>query len=492
MKPATQFICEPLEDLTRQLLFAPPAKRIDQICSAESLHDDIDGTVNYPLDFITYRITGYPPEAKEATLLVGAAVLPDLRWMIDALSRTVHTPEDPEDPIETIRDLAARLRVSTKTIERYRRLGLRWRWARPVQGRRRVICFTRSGVDCFLQRHGRRVERAGNFTQMEPADRERLVVEARREARASKVSLHQVASRLAATSGRAVETVRLMLEHHDRDHPDEAIFPSRPGPLTTRQKDVIARALAMGISVQKLIDRFGRTRSTIYRAGRERRAARLRRMRPRAVVHADFDRHDAEQRYPPVAPATLTGATGPATTLADGAASLPGGLRQIYHRAEPEAKTVRAALIRFNYAKYRARQLCESLDRYEPRVKDLGYIEVFLAEAAVLRRALIASHLPVIHAVATRHLIEKSDAAATHLAELLAAGNDVLVDAVDQFDWTQRQTFEAYLRWRLMRRFAAQSADPTRAQRRLDDDAVTRLVQDSLARHGIAMKPEER
>ena len=35
-----------------------------------------------------------------------------------------------------------------------------------------------------------------------------------------------------------------------------------------RQKDVIARALSMGVPVQKIADRYGRTRSTIYRAGR--------------------------------------------------------------------------------------------------------------------------------------------------------------------------------------------------------------------------------
>lgn len=484
MTVATQFICEPLHDLTRQLLFAPPKKRIDQILGAERLHDDLDADVNYPLDFLSYRITGYQPETTEATVLVGEAVLPDLRLLIDALSRTVHVPIDPQDPVESIRELAVRLHVSTKTIERYRHIGLRWRWTRLPQGRRRVICFTRQGVDRFLERHGQRVEKASRFTQMGSQDRDRLLDAARREATAGGGSLHQVASRLAAGSGRAVETVRLMLEHHDRDHPENAIFPARPGPLTARQKDVIARALAKGVPVQKIADRFGRTRSTIYRAGRERRAARLRRISATAVTSEAFDRDDAEQRFGPVDDTSLV--SGAATSPGgDAVEKLPVSLHADYGGATPDPAAVSAALSRFNFVKHRAQRLGEALDRYEPRVKELQSIERHLAEAAGLRRAMIAANLPIVLAVATTHLVGSAESASGQLAGLLALGNDVLADAVDRFDWTQRQTFEAYLRWRLMRTFAAHREDPKRAQRRLDDDAVTKLVQASLARHGV-------
>ena len=83
------FRCEPLEQLTHQLLFSPPDRRRLQVLRAECLHDEIDPIANYPLDYIAYRLTGYRSESGESVLLVGDAVLPDLRHMIDTLSRSI-------------------------------------------------------------------------------------------------------------------------------------------------------------------------------------------------------------------------------------------------------------------------------------------------------------------------------------------------------------------------------------------------------------------
>ena len=53
------FRCRAIEQLARQLLFAPPDKRIEQVARAEKLHDQIEPGVAYPFEFISYRITGY-------------------------------------------------------------------------------------------------------------------------------------------------------------------------------------------------------------------------------------------------------------------------------------------------------------------------------------------------------------------------------------------------------------------------------------------------
>lgn len=128
------FRCGPLDGLARQLLFSPPDKRILQVRRIERLHDQLDPNKNYPLDFLFYRITGYRREGKDAVLLTGEAVLPDLRLMIDTLSRSVRMPMDDAGTVETVRQLADRLSVSTKTIGRWRGAGMRWRWVAPAGG----------------------------------------------------------------------------------------------------------------------------------------------------------------------------------------------------------------------------------------------------------------------------------------------------------------------------------------------------------------------
>ena len=93
-----QFACQPLAELTHQLLLAPSPKRVEQVRRAERLHDEIDVDRNYPLHFVTFRITGYRSESDDATL-VGAALRADLRLLIDMLSRSVGMPRSAHEPL---------------------------------------------------------------------------------------------------------------------------------------------------------------------------------------------------------------------------------------------------------------------------------------------------------------------------------------------------------------------------------------------------------
>ena len=278
------FRCPPLADLLRQLKFAPPDRRIEQVRRAEQLHDQIDPALSYPLEFITYRITGYRSESAAAAVLEGAAALPDLRLLIDRLSRSAAMPADPADPVARPDELAAELGVSTRTLARWRARGLRWRWVTipdPTAAAAgvKVLGYPRSAVEAFLARHGDLVHRAARFTQLDAATRQDLLRRARRIARHRPVSFNQVAAHLARRSGRAIETIRLLLAKHDREHPGDAIFTDHTGPLDARQKRLIVRAHGMGISAIKIARRLRRTRSTIYRVLHERRGADLARRR---------------------------------------------------------------------------------------------------------------------------------------------------------------------------------------------------------------------
>ena len=480
----TPYNCEPLADLARQLLFSPPDKRIEQVRRAEELHDRVDSQVNYPFDFISFRITGYQTESVEPTVLVGAALLPDLRLLIDQLSRSVDIPPDPDEPMETIQILAHRLNVSTKTIERYRRFGLRWRWMRPAAGGRRFIAFTSDAVDNFMSRNARRVQRATQFTQIPAHDRQNLIDRARQVAADRGMSLNQVARHLAREYDRAVETIRLVLEQHDRSQPQHPIFPDRARQLTSRQKELITRALRMGVPVQRLADRFGRTRSTIYRAARDRRAALVRRMSIHYVDSPEFGRDDADQ----LMPATHDEDAAPPPLPRNAAAifdDLPVSLRSPYGAGGMPADRQHRALARYNYLKFRAVRLRDGLDRYEPRVRDLDRFDAYVEQFRRLRCRLVDANLHLVLSVARHHLIGNAEHSTARLAELLAAGNPVLLQAIEAFEVTQKQTFESYLTWRLMRRFAALSAETGRAQRRLNDDQWAAEVLASLEEVGM-------
>jgi hypothetical protein len=289
-----------------------------------------------------------------------------------------------------------------------------------------------------------------------------------------------VARQLASESDRAVETIRLVLEQHDRTQHDNPIFPDRTGQLTSRQKELITRALRRGIPVQRLADRFGRTRSTIYRAARDRRAAQVRRLTISYIHSPDFEREDAED----LMPYTQDEDPSPPPLPRDATANLddlPPPLRSPYGCGGMSAKGQHSALTRLNYLKFTAAQLRDGLDRYEPRVRDLDRIEAFLDQAARLRSRLVEANLHRVLSVARRHLIDQPGRSTARLAELLAAGNGVLLQAIEEFDVTQKQTFDSYVTYRLMRRFAALFADAGRAQRRLSDEQWADEVLATLA-----------
>src|SRR5688572_3537862 len=121
MPRVARFKIAAIEELHRQLEYAPDETRARQMNAAERLIADIDPKQNYPQDFIIYRITGYRSDHNEEPVtLVGQALLPDLVNLVQLLSEQLALPPDyNERRALMLDDVAARLKVSQKTIQRY-------------------------------------------------------------------------------------------------------------------------------------------------------------------------------------------------------------------------------------------------------------------------------------------------------------------------------------------------------------------------------------
>lgn len=486
------FRCHPLSDLTRQLLFAPPDRRCEQIHRAEVLHDEIDPDQNYPFDYISYRITGFRSESVPPMLLIGQAIRPDLRLMIDRLSHSAPIPVTDEDPIQTPHQLANRLGVSTKTIARWRHLGLRWRWVVGPGQRKKFVAFSTAAVEHFLARHPDRVARAGRHTHIDPQSRKRLIERARRIAQTTDASLNQVAAHLAHRIGRAHQTVRVILEQHDHDHPQDKIFAHRKAPLNAKQRRLIARAHRQGQPIGQIARRYRRTRSTIYRAVRHRRAIAIRRIRISYTTSPLFERQDAMQTLfpPPTTKDRVTRSTR-ATRCVTVPSDLPPPLWPLLNRPASSPDRQQTMLLQFNYLKFKAAQLRDHLDAYDPRAAELEQIRTLLRDAATMRNRLVVDNLPIVLLAARRHLIEQPDRSTAHLIEMLEAGIPVLIDAIDRYDINRAQTFESDVTWSLMRRYLSHpwsdGPPPLRAHRKLDPTAAVDRIRRAAASRRVRL-----
>ena len=468
-------LCQPLAELTRQLLVAPSTKRIEQVRCAEKLYDDIDPDLNYPYEFVCFRITGYRSEL-ESSVIVGDALLADLRLLIDMLSRSVGMPPRAREPVQTPQELARSMNVSTKTVERWRKLGLRWRWSASESGGRKKLVFTRSAVDHFLHNHGDRVDRARRFSKMDDQVRRRLLDRARQLAGQRETSPYRVARTLARESDRAVETIRLLLEQHDRDHPGEKIFENHTGPLSSRQKQVIQRAYRKGIPVGRIAARFRRTSATIHRVIRERRAASLIQRPITFVASPMFERDDADE-------VLLRDEPDPSTTPPDAAVtaaleSVPAPLAALYARDPMPGPHQRMLVVKMNYLKHKALQYRDRLNRNNPNVSMMNRVEQWLDEAHDIRHRLILANLPRTLVVTRQHLSQSGEKSSGHLVDLLALAMRELIDVVDGFDFTEHESLESFLNWSLVRCFARYEP-PRQARRRLSDEEMVTTLREA-------------
>jgi DNA-binding transcriptional MerR regulator len=175
-----------LKELTdQQVRFAPPAKRREQAARARQLRGEVEPGKKYPYQFVCFRVTDYRPDSYPDLLIDGVDLAGDLAEM----------PRLLDDPVVTLAAISKQWNVSTKTVRRWRKLGLEGR--RVFLEGKRQLGFKQSAIDDFLTAHGERVQRSSRFSQMTEAEREEVLRRARRMARACAGTLTEISRRIA-------------------------------------------------------------------------------------------------------------------------------------------------------------------------------------------------------------------------------------------------------------------------------------------------------
>ncbi|MBX2851963.1 MAG: hypothetical protein KTR15_09485 [Phycisphaeraceae bacterium] len=420
---------------------------------SEQLHDALAAEKNYPIDFVVYRLTNRRVPPSENVMLVGEAIKPDLRLLIDALSRSIELACDASDPGMTTKELAHSLGVSTKTVARWRDAGLRWRWG--MREGKPAVLITRSAIEAFQKDDTKRVATAQSFSRMTAAEKARVIERARRLAKATDASQKAVLAHLAKRTGRSREAMRLLVQQHDNKHPGQAVFADRAGPLTDTQKQAIDDAYRGGTTVSTLCDRFNKTRSTIYRAIHEGRANQICSMTIDAVTSPIFEREDADEVLAqPIARSESARRLG-----AEAIAALPEKLKSIYDRPTEPDEVVRSLIVRYNFLKYQAINLQHVICAAPPRASDLNQFDELLLRINDARGEVIAAVLPVTLSVARRQLTGHKREDIPSLLPMLRTAHQVLFEQVDRYDPAVAHTFESVLTNHLLRNMA-RPADP--------------------------------
>jgi RNA polymerase primary sigma factor len=426
----------------QQIRFAPNDQRLQQVAAAERLIGEVDPNKTYTYEYVCFRVTGYRPESFARTQFRGEDLLHDLHLFVEDLSdATDQHVENIGEQVLTVEELAKQFNVSTKTISRWRELGLVSR--RLVFDGRKRVGFLRSSVDRFVKSNQERVVRGSRFSQLTEEQRQDIIDRARRMAGAGG-GQSEIARRLAKRAGRSVETIRSTIRQFDKQHPELAIFPDVTGPLTDLQKTRIYQAFRQGLSVDKLVKQFGRTKTTIYRVINEVRAARIMELPLDFIPNPRFSRKGADAACLSPMPESDT-----PTRKVRRPTGLPPYLASLYEMPLLTREQEQHVFRKYNFLKYKAAKLREELDPSQPRSALMDEIESLYQQAVETKNEIARANLRLVVSIAKRHVTPDQN-----FFELVSDGNVSLLRAIEKFDFARGNKFSTYASWAIMKNFA--------------------------------------
>jgi RNA polymerase primary sigma factor len=425
----------------QQVRFAPPARRREQALRAEKLLTEVEAGKHYPYQYVCFRITEFRPDSHGDLLIEGADLAHDLREMIRLL----------DDPVLTLEEVSKRLNVSTKTVRRWKGLGLIGR--RIVLNGRAHLGYAQSAVDDFVAAHTSRVERGSRFSQLTTREREEILCQAKRLA-ADGFGLTDISRNIARVLGRSTEAVRYTIKNFDREHPQQALFPQLTGPLDAGAKDLIYHSYRRGIAVETLARRFQRTRTSVYRAINEVRAQHLLEQPLDFIEHPSFN--DPANEAGILAPMPEAEAYEAKRRAMKVPKDVPPELAPLYEMPLLSKEQEQHLFRQMNYLKHKANHLREAMRRDDGEVdptkvrqQTLKDVEDLQVRAQAVKDQLINANMRLVVNIAKRHSGQTDN-----FFELLSDGNMSLIRAVEKFDFGRGFKFSTYASWAIMKNFA--------------------------------------
>lgn len=449
-----------LAQLLLQARFMPHGKRLKQLDGAEKLLAIIEADKKYPFDFVCFRITGFHPKAEsEQELIRGDELAEDLRIFISKLSGQLacHVTEQ-NQKVYTIEELAANLNIATKTIYRWRKGGLIARKFVFEDGKKR-IGFMQSAVDTFLKKNPDLVSKAKSFTRLTDKQKKLLVKQACSLAANTALSRHQIIKRIATKIGKAHETVRYTITNYEKNHPDKPIFRKPPGAISPATAGELFKLFKQSTDIKELMNRFHRSKSSIYRIINRQRARALLARKIEFISSDEFLEDDAKEKIL-AEPISISGKSIRPIELAGN--SLPEYLKTLKDSPALNRQREVELFRRYNYLKYLASAARAEVKSATASSALLKQLENYLAEAEAIKNIIIEANLQLVVGIASKHA-----ATGANLLDLISEGNFSLMRAVEKFDYTRGFRFATYASWAVAKDFArkipAETARPDKA-----------------------------
>jgi len=448
-----------LRELTQQQVrFALPSRRIEQVAKAETLLAETELQRTYPYSYVCWRLTDFRPTDVDDPMISGSELRHDLGLFIHKVESSL--PPLPielaAEPMLSLEEVGKQFNVSTKTISRWRLQGLPAR--RVIRNGRRELGFPKSAVETFSASHRNQIDRGAKFHRMSDADKDDIVLSARRLA-ANGTNLTETIRTIADRLGRSMEAIRYTIKNFDRYHPDAAVFPERTGPLDAASKMQIFHAFQEGRPMKLISQTYKRPAADLYRV--------IHTVKAEQYLGATVDYMNSLEFDDPALEKTILGPMPDQNAFFEKVATMrppkdvDAHMAYLYERPllnrEQEAHLFR----KMNFLKHKLAQFQQTLDPAKARAADIRKIEAHHDSIKQVRDLLIECNQRLVHNLATKHLQPGQN-----LDELKSDANVSIMRAVEKFDYSRGNKFSTYATWAVMKNFARSIPDEnTRKQR---------------------------
>ncbi|MBK8914825.1 MAG: sigma-70 family RNA polymerase sigma factor [Phycisphaerales bacterium] len=450
--PSSRFQSACLADLAAQLPHSPVRLRLRQLFAIEFLLSIIEPDRAYPDDFVVHSVTGFRPRlaaGQEPRLIEADALRADLVQLAEDLSESGNlSADDWPEPVWTVADLAGRFDVSTKTIFRWRRRGLVG-WKFRGADRRQRLAFPDRCVRQFVARNTELVHRGSSFSQLSESERETIVARARELVTQGQRTVNAVARVISAETGRAVETIRLLLKNFDTAQPCVGLF-NRPAGCESADDVSLSvwEAHLDGASLASLTERFDLPAAQVRNILLRMRARELKARKIEYFHVPEFDSPDGRAAVLE-SPAALEPYQPDKASARRAPADLPPYLQQLFQLRLLSTEGELALFRRMNCLRCLADRARAMIDDDAPTAESLDAVESLLAQADQVKNQIVQANLRLVVSIAKRHASPLSD-----FFEIVSDGNISLMRAVDKFDFTRGFKFSTYGSWAIIRNFA--------------------------------------
>jgi len=371
------------------------------------------------------------------------------------------TAQSEADAWITLEELSRQLNVSTKTLCRWRRYGLIG--DRVVLAGRTRLAYRRSMVERFIQQNRERVQRASQFSQLRPEEKESILALAQQIVRQG-ASLGELVRQLAAATGRSPETLRLLIKRSAERYPEFRSFYSSSEPVGKSLKQEIFERYCRGESVESLAKTYGCSRMTVYRAITQMRLERIMELPLEYVGGEEFGRIRSESQEQQILGPTPPGETTGRKVRCP--PDIPPYLASLYETPLLTRQQERHLFRKMNYLKYKAAKLREKLDPRHPDPELMDQIEQLYDQAVAVKNEIIRANLRLVVSIAKQRLGGTGD-----FFDLVSDGNMSLIRAVEKFDYTRGYKFSTYATWAIVKNFARSIPNELRHQERFRTSA---------------------